>query len=77
MFFGGERVRGAGEGKSEAVKVGEGGVGGRATDSMPVAQRLNIEEREDALAFEELEGGDVACIFTPFIYISERLQSAN
>ncbi len=52
--FGGALVRCYGGGRSEALREG--------TDSMPVAQRLNIEESEDALAFEELEGGDVACI---------------
>lgn len=28
---------------------------------MAFAEGLDVEEGEDALAFEELEGGDVAC----------------
>ncbi len=48
------------------------GNGGRETNSMPITQGLDIEKRKDALAFEELEGGDVA-----YLPISARIRTSN
>jgi len=35
---------------------------------MPFAQRLDVEKGEDFVGFEELKGGDVACVGLLLLY---------
>lgn len=48
-------------GGHDVAMAGPHGAGKETTHRVAAAQRLDVEEGEDLVALEELEGGDVAC----------------